>query len=121
MIAFADDAKAVKKYCSPRSAGSAGATRRWRLPTKDQTSSIDTVDMEAMHRPVVYGGASFADADAKAHDGVAVHAGQALDGSNGTALGQCRDDLHLLVKRENVHGSVPLVRGTGPERVDGIR
>lgn len=46
---------------------------------------------------------------------VTVHAGQALDGADGTALGKSGDDGDLTVKAENVHWGRPIpLRGDWP-------
>lgn len=48
---------------------------------------LDAADLQVNHHAVVQFGVAFADPDAKAHDGVAVHAGRALGRSVAHALG----------------------------------
>jgi hypothetical protein len=44
------------------------------------------------------------DLEAKAHDRVAVDAGQPFDGANRAAFGEGCDDHNLLFEGKNVHG-----------------
>ena len=55
----------------------------------------------------------------KAHDGVAVNAGQALDGTDATALCEGGDDFNLLVAGKDVHGGPNPTWGTDPKRDAG--
>lgn len=73
------------------------------------------VILAADKHAVVQFSAATANAGAKAHDGVAVNAGQALDGANRHALSEGSDDLNLLVAVKVVHD------GSSPHVVDETR
>src|SRR5271157_5046438 len=64
-----------------------------------------------MHHAVMQSGTAFADADAKAHDRIPVNACQALNGANGTTLGEGSDDFDLPVEGEDIHGANPRLPG----------
>ena len=75
---------------------------------------LDAVHLQIAHKRAVQFGAAFADTDAKAHDGVAVNAGQALGRADADALSESGDDVSLLVAGKNVcHGANPYAAG-GP-------
>src|SRR5262249_22260598 len=78
----------------------------------------DPADPKRMHGAVVQASAAHADADAKAHDGVAVDAGHAFNAADATALGESANDLNLLVARE-VHGGPNPSSCEGPKRRAG--
>ena len=110
MIALADDASAMNVYWSPLE-NSWRWTRFCFLPTNDHSSSsLDPADAEADHHPVMQLGATTSDASAKAHDRVAVNAGDPFSAADRHALGEGGDDLNLLVARKDIHdGSSPHV------------
>jgi hypothetical protein len=60
-----------------------------------------------------------ADARRKAHDRIAMNAGQALGRADGAALGEGGDDGDLPVKSKNVHGANPWICGIGHELGSG--
>ena len=63
-----------------------------------------------------------ADARSKAHDRIAVNAGQALDAPDGQALGEGGDNFNLLVAGEVVHGGPNPTRwGNGLGGEDGLK
>ena len=74
---------------------------------------LDPADAQANHHAVMQFGTAAPDALAKAHDGVAVDAGQALGGADALALGETGDDCNLLVAGKDIHGANPWV-GIGP-------
>ena len=53
--------------------------------------------MNADHHPVMQFGTAAPDAGTKAHDGIAVNAGDALSGADALAFGKAGNDLNLLI------------------------
>ena len=64
---------------------------------------FQTAGANANHHPVMQFGTTAPDALAKAHDGIAVNAGNAPSGADALAFGKAGDDRNLLVAREVVH------------------
>src|SRR5665213_3943441 len=69
-----------------------------------QLVQLQPANAQAVHGAVMKGSAASADANTKAHDGVAVNARKALNGADAHALGESGDDLDLLVAGKVVHG-----------------
>jgi hypothetical protein len=71
---------------------------------------FDPGNAEADHHAVVQLGAATTDASAKAHDGIAVNAGQPLNPADAHTLAEGGDDLDLLIA-----GKDPGADAFGPE------
>ena len=68
---------------------------------------LDAAGANADHHAVVQFGAAAPNALAKAHDGIAVNAGDALSGADALAFGKAGNDLNLLVAGKVVHEAHP--------------
>jgi hypothetical protein len=82
---------------------------------RPQLVQFQTAGANADEHPVMQFGRTTAHAGAKAHDCVAVNAGQAFDGADAHALGEGGDNFNLLVARKVVHGLDPWL-WIGPKR-----
>jgi len=69
--------------------------------------ALDGAGGDVLDRIFHDGHAVVADADQQSHDGVAMDASHALDGTDRTALGEGGDDLNLLIAGQDVHGANP--------------
>src|SRR5579864_2942057 len=71
---------------------------------RPQFVHFDPANPKPDHNPVVQLGTPAPDPRAKAHDRVAMDAGQPFDGPDAHAFGQATDDLDLLVPGKEAHG-----------------
>ena len=98
-------------YWSPLWLISWRSTRFCFLPTiAPDFVQFQSAGANANHHAVMQFGAAASNAVTKAHDGIAVNAGNALSGADALAFGEAGDDCNLLVAGKVVHEAHPLVK-----------